>query len=103
MRLTIAEAPSAVVFCLEGKVSGAMVHELRQAWTAFAPKLEGRNLVVDLSGTLYIDGAGLSVLAEIYRDARAEFQSNSPLTEYFAQQAKRAEDRDGKDETNVSD
>jgi ABC-type transporter Mla MlaB component len=93
LKITIANAPTALTLRLEGKASGAMVEELRRSWSTLYPELGNRQLVVDLRDVLYVDKAGLEVLADIHRQTGAKFEANSPLTQYFAEQAMRIEDQ----------
>ena len=95
LKITIAGAPDALTLRLEGKASGAMVDELRRTWSAIRSELGSRQLVVDLRDAIYIDKAGLEVLAEIHRQTGAKFEANSPLTQYFAEQATRVESQNG--------
>ncbi|HTZ75888.1 MAG TPA: STAS domain-containing protein [Candidatus Aquilonibacter sp.] len=86
-RITVAEASDALMLRIEGKVSGPTAEELRQTWSTLSSKLGNRALVIDLRNALYIDANGLAVLAEIHRKTDAKFQADSPLTQYFAEQA----------------
>lgn len=72
---------------IEGKIVGAWTTELKRVWDSLSPCLCGKKLFIDLCGVNYIDPEGRKVLAEIYRRTRARFHTNTPLTEYFAQQA----------------
>ena len=72
-----------------------MVDELRRTWSAIHSELGSRQLVVDLRDAIYIDKAGLEVLAEIHRQTGARFEANSPLTQYFVEQATRIESQSG--------
>jgi len=72
-----------------------VIDELRRTWTAIHQELNGRELVVDLRDAIYIDKAGLEVLADIHRQTGAKFEANSPLTQYFAEQAVRIENQSG--------
>ncbi len=79
---------------LEGRVAGAVVDELRQAWSHVASKLDGRTLNVDLRDAIYVDHTGLAVLSDIHRQTGAMFEVGSPLTQYFAEQAMRIRDQE---------
>lgn len=94
LRITVGDTPSVLTLRLEGKASGAMVDELRRSWSAIHPELGSRQLVVDLRDAIYIDKAGLEVLADIHRQTGARFEANSPLTQYFAEQATKLENQD---------
>jgi len=87
LRITIDDANSSLTLRLEGKIAGPMVDELRRTWSALSSELGRRPLVIDLRDALYIDNKGLAVLADIHRSTDAQFQADSPLTQYFANQA----------------
>jgi anti-anti-sigma regulatory factor len=87
MRITVGQTHNALTIRLEGKLAGLMVDELRDAWPELASELGNRALVVDLRDTIYVDHAGQLLLAEIHHKTGANFQTNSPLTQYFAEQA----------------
>jgi len=91
--MTVKDAPDAMTLQLEGRLSGAMVNELRQTWLEIASKLQGRTLTVDLRDTIYIDEAGLAVLSDIHNATGAKFEAGSPLTQYFAEQAMRIQEQ----------
>lgn len=87
LKITVDRAENRLTLRLEGKISGPMVEELRRAWSAVAPEIGNRGLVVDLRDALYVDKAGLALLSDIHHATAAEFQADSPLTRYFAEQA----------------
>jgi ABC-type transporter Mla MlaB component len=78
----------AVTLKIEGKLSGLHVPELHRAWQEFAPTLGVRKLLVDLRGVLHVDGSGRDLLAAIHARTGAEFLADTPLTKYFAEQAR---------------
>jgi hypothetical protein len=43
---------------------------------------------VDLRGVTHVDGTGRNLLAEIHAKTGAEFLADTPLTKYFAEQAR---------------
>jgi hypothetical protein len=88
LRITIHEEPKKVMLKLEGRIVGPWTTELDRTWHSLGPSLAGRKLTVDLCGVSYIDREGRGVLADIYREAQAEFQTDKPLTEYFVQEAR---------------
>lgn len=90
MRVTIhhhAEG-DAVTLKIEGKLAGLHVTELGKAWQELAPALGGKRLLVDLRGLLHVDQAGQNLLSNIHAASKAEFLADTPLTKYFAQQAR---------------
>ena len=73
---------------LEGRIVGPWTAELDRTWHSLDSSLAGKSLSVDLSGVSYIDHDGRGILADIYRKTRARFQTDTPLMEYFAQEAR---------------
>ncbi len=90
MRVTIHDHPGgdAVTLRIEGKLAGVHVSELRRAWQELGSSLGARRLVVDLRGLMHVDEAGRSLLASMHATRRAEFLADTPLTKYFAEQAR---------------
>ncbi len=91
MRITIQEeAPRSITLKIEGRVTGPTVSELGRAWQDLAATLGSRKLSVDLRGLTFIDTAGRNLLAEIHSKTNAEFVADTPMTKYFADEAKRS-------------
>jgi hypothetical protein len=88
LRITINEEAAEVMLKLEGRIVGPWTAELDRSWHSLGPSLNGRKLAVDLRGVSYIDQKGREILAEMYRKTGAQFQADTPLTEYFAQEAR---------------
>jgi hypothetical protein len=74
---------------LEGNVVGPWVKELDRTWQGLAPSLASRKLVVDLCGVLHMDSAARGILADICKQTGADIVANTPMTEYFAAEARR--------------
>jgi anti-anti-sigma regulatory factor len=72
---------------LEGKLTGPWVEECMRVWLELKRTLSTRKLALDLCGVTFVDALGMQLLREIYSATRAEFRTNSPLTNYFAEQA----------------
>lgn len=95
MRVTIQQSDGkGVTIKIEGKLAGPNVSALDQAWRELEPSLGRRRLLVDLRGVMYVDGAGRNLLAEISGATGAEFVGDTPLTNYFAEEAQKAFERD---------
>ena len=75
---------------LEGRISGPWTAELDHTWHSLSSALDKRNLFIDLCGVSYIDREGRGILANIYRQTQAQFEANTPLTRYFAEEARTA-------------
>ena len=72
---------------IEGKIAGANVSALNDAWQELAPSLGQKKLKIDLRGVTHADGTGRDLLGEIHATSGAEFLADTPLTRYFAEQA----------------
>jgi ABC-type transporter Mla MlaB component len=91
LRITIQdEAPKSITLKIEGRVTGPKVPELNRAWQDLATSLGSRKLSVDLRGVTFIDTAGRNILAEIHSKTNADFLADTPMTKYFADEAKRS-------------
>jgi outer membrane protein TolC len=66
LRITIHHSATSTIFKLEGRLAGAWVRELEQAWTAADPAAEGRAVVADLAEVTFIDAAGRELLDRMY-------------------------------------
>jgi anti-anti-sigma regulatory factor len=89
MRVTIHQhEPEHVTLQVEGKIAGPHVPVLHRAWQDLAPSIGERRLRVDLRGVTHVDGTGRNLLAEIHAKSGAEFLADTPLTKYFAEQAR---------------
>jgi hypothetical protein len=96
LKITIEEAPAVVTIGLEGRVAGPWVDELSRTWCSLAPSLGRRELLIDLRNVIFIDRAGISLLAEIYSKTGAQFRADTPLMKYFAEEAmKNQSEKDG--------
>jgi hypothetical protein len=80
---------------LEGRVVGPWSAELDRTWHSLGPSLHGRKLSIDLRGIAYIDRQGREILADIYRQTHARFEANTPLTGYFAEEARNSNFKNG--------
>jgi hypothetical protein len=91
VRVTIQQGDGEdVIMKIEGKVAGVHVQELQRAWEHLALTLGQRKLLVDLRGVLHIDAPARDLLAEIHAKTGPEYLADTPLTKYFAEQARQA-------------
>lgn len=95
MRVTIHNHPEgdAVTLKIEGKLVGTHVSELQPAWQELSASLGGRRLFVDLRGLMHVDEEGRRLLASMHATHGAEFLADTPLTKYFAEQARQKDSR----------
>ena len=88
---------------LEGRIIGPWTAELERSWHSLGASLDGRKLAVDLRCVSYVDHKGREILAEMYRKTGAQFQTDTPLTEYFAQEARSSPLQNGSGSGNGND
>jgi|GEM_PF-1679449 len=74
---------------LEGRVTGAWAKEFERAWREIAATRHWGKFGIDLRGVTHMDLHGRQLLAEIHRDTAAEFLADSPITKFFAEEARR--------------
>jgi hypothetical protein len=89
LKITIHDEPKMLRLELEGKVTGPWVSEFDQTWRSLAPSLNSRKLVVDLCGVIHMDAEARRLLAEIYKKTGADLLADTPMTTYFADEARR--------------
>lgn len=97
LRITVHESSKAQTVQLEGKIAGPWVEEFSRTWRSLAPSLGSKELHLDLRGVTFVDAKGRQLLREIYQKTGASFLADSPLTQYFAEDA-RQESRKGGEE-----
>jgi len=64
-------------FVLRGKLAGSRVLELKQAWTTAQSILNGKELIVDVSGITAADQSGLDLLSRM-RESGARLSAALP-------------------------
>ena len=89
LKITIEHGPEEAIMRLEGRVAGPWVDEFRRAWHSLLERLGSRRLYVDLRGVTHMSTDGRRVLADIHNRTGAELLTDSPLTQYFADEARR--------------
>src|SRR6185369_16365501 len=77
LKITIHDGPKMFRLQLEGRLASAWVTELQQCWKTADSMLDGKSLVVNLNDVTFVDGAGLSLLADMHR-AGAQFTADTP-------------------------
>ena len=82
---------------LDGSVVGPWVSELDRAWRSLAASLGSKRLLIDLRGVTYVDLDGRRTLTEIHKATGAEFKADTPMTQFFAAEARRGA-KDGNEE-----
>lgn len=87
LKITVHEDAKCQTIQLEGKVVGPWVEELNRAWHTLEPSLDSQKLRLDLRGVTFVDTKGRRLLHEIHQKTNASFMADSPLTQYFADDA----------------
>jgi hypothetical protein len=95
LRITIHEGATTQTIQLEGKIVGLWVEELSRTWDSLAPLLGSKHLHLDLRSVAFVDDKGRQLLREIYQQTNACFMANSPLTQYYADDAMQALSKNG--------
>lgn len=72
---------------VEGKLVGAWAMELENIWQDLWTSARQKPLRLDICGVTFADHKGGQVLREIVKATGAKVVANSPLTQYFANQA----------------
>jgi hypothetical protein len=86
LRITVHERDSSIEVTLEGRLAGPWVAELSRAWRETAPRLESKQLSLNLRDLTYSNEDGKQVLREIVAQTSAEIFTKDPLMKYFAQE-----------------
>jgi ABC-type transporter Mla MlaB component len=89
LRISVQEDPEVIRLRVEGRLAGAYTSELDRAWRSLALALGSKMLCVDLCDVTYMDRAGMQLLAEIHCKTNADLVADTPLTKYFAEEARR--------------
>ena len=79
LRITVHDNPQALTFQLEGRLAGPWLRELEECWQRTVSQQRKPVLRVDLTGVTFIDDAGKSCLAAMYRQG-AELVAADCLT-----------------------
>lgn len=85
LRITLENDPQWVKFKLAGKLAGAWVDELEQAWRSFLGATSKKPVTVDLSQVTFIDNHGKKLLGEMFEQG-AEFRAAHLMTKYIVEE-----------------
>lgn len=58
-------------------------------WREIAANRDSKKFEIDLRGVTHMDAHARKILAEIHRETKAEFLADSPITKFFAEEARR--------------
>lgn len=90
LRITVHNSDKAQTILLEGKISGPWVEEFGRTWHSLAATLGAKKLQLDLRSVDFVDAKGSQLLRDIYKETKAFFLTDSPLTQHFADAAMRS-------------
>jgi anti-anti-sigma regulatory factor len=90
LRITVHNNDKTQTILLEGKIAGPWVEEFDRTWHSLAPALGAKKLQLDLRNVDFVDAKGTQLLSDIYRETKAFFLTDSPLTQHFADAAMRS-------------
>ena len=79
LRITVHDNRQALTFQLEGRLAGPWLRELEECWKSTLAQQRKSILRVDLTGVTFIDDAGMTCLAAMYRQG-AELVAADCLT-----------------------
>ena len=78
LKITLHDSADEFRLCLEGKLSGPWVGELRQCWQTASSTTHGRRTVLDLREVDFVDESGEALLREM-NCSRVVFQVSTPF------------------------
>ena len=87
LRISLNEDLPVATLKVEGKLVGAWAVELGKTWQDLWASARQKPLRLDICGMTFADHKGAQILREIVKATGAEVVSDSPLTQYFANQA----------------
>src|ERR1700733_7566969 len=88
LRISMEDDTPVATLKVEGRLVGPWAMELEKTWQDLGASAEQKSLRLDLRGVSFVDSDGARILREIVRATGAEVCADSPLTQYFANQAK---------------
>jgi hypothetical protein len=87
LRISISDDMPVATLKVEGRLVGPWGMELGKTWHDLWASTRHRRLQLDLRGVTFVDANGARILRDIVRVTGAEVFADSPLTQYFADQA----------------
>jgi hypothetical protein len=88
LKISIEDDVPGATLKIEGKLVGPWAMELGRTWHDLWASANQMPLRLDIRGLSFADQKGTHFLREIVKETGAEILSDSPLTQYFANQAK---------------
>ena len=87
LKISIKDDSPVATLKIEGKLVGPWAMELERTWHDLWASANQMPLRLDIRGVTFADQKGTHILREIVRETGAAILSDSPLTQYFANQA----------------
>ncbi len=87
LKISIKDDSPVATLKIEGRLVGPWALELARTWHDLWASASQMQLRLDIRGVTFADKKGTHVLQEIVRETGAQILSDSPLTQYFANQA----------------
>ena len=87
LKISIKDESPVASLKIEGRLVGPWAMELGRTWHDLWASARRMPLRLDIRGVTFADQNGTHILQEIVRETGAEILSDSPLTQYFANQA----------------
>jgi anti-anti-sigma regulatory factor len=87
LRITVHNGEKTQTIVFEGKIAGPWVEEFDRTWHSLAPALGAKKLQLDVRNVDFVDAKGTQLLRDIYRETKAFFLTDSPITQHFADAA----------------
>ena len=78
LKITLHDSAGEFRLKLEGRLTGAWVHELEQCWKTASSTTQGRRTVVDLEEVDFVDPAGQILLSDMHSQG-VEMVAVTPL------------------------
>ncbi|HET7441531.1 MAG TPA: hypothetical protein VFJ47_09530 [Terriglobales bacterium] len=85
LRITIREQADSTAICLEGRLVGPWVEELKLCWQRTLAQSAGKKLRAELDAVTFVDAAGKQLLREMHQSG-AELKGRGVLTSYWLNQ-----------------
>jgi len=81
-RIHVHHGTEATSFTVEGKLKGPWVNELERCWQTAIAEAPASAIVVDLTGTIFIDESGKQLLARM-REQGVKLAGNGLMMEFI--------------------
>lgn len=87
LKISANHSPNLITLKLEGKLAGPWVVELERIWRSLLSPQNRVEIRLDLRDVNFVDKEGRALLRHIHLESGATFLADSPLTQYYADEA----------------